>query len=136
MLADKDRIFKNLYGQHDWGLKGARARGAWDGTKVILQKGRDAIIEEVKSSGLRGRGGYTVGVAWTNGQADEISLHADRDGTARVRARMFTGGYTLVDGTDGSTPATTSVEPDVIRFNVRAGHTYRAARQGVTASPR
>ena len=42
MLADKDRIFTNLYGQHDWGLKGARARGAWDGTKAILEKGRDA----------------------------------------------------------------------------------------------
>ena len=37
MLADKDRIFKNLYGLHDWGLKGARARGAWDGTKAILE---------------------------------------------------------------------------------------------------
>ena len=36
MLADKDRIFKNLYGQGDWGLEGARARGAWDGTKAIL----------------------------------------------------------------------------------------------------
>ena len=34
MLADKDRIFRNLYGQHDWGLKGARARGAWDGTNA------------------------------------------------------------------------------------------------------
>ena len=42
MLADKDRIFKNLYGQHDWGLEGARARGSWDGTKAILEKGRDA----------------------------------------------------------------------------------------------
>ena len=41
MLADKDRIFKNLYGQGDWGLEGARARGAWDGTKAILDKGRD-----------------------------------------------------------------------------------------------
>ena len=41
MLADKDRIFTNLYGLHDWGLKGARARGAWDGTKAILEKGRD-----------------------------------------------------------------------------------------------
>ena len=27
MLADKDRIFTNLYGFGDWGLKGARARG-------------------------------------------------------------------------------------------------------------
>ena len=32
MLSDKDRIFTNLYGQHDWRLAGARARGDWDGT--------------------------------------------------------------------------------------------------------
>jgi len=57
MLDDKDRIFRNLYGRGDWGLAGARARGAWDGTKAILEKGRDAIINEVKNSGLRGRGG-------------------------------------------------------------------------------
>ena len=55
MLADKDRIFKNLYGRRDWGLAGARARGAWDGTKAILEKGRDAIIAEMKASGQRGR---------------------------------------------------------------------------------
>ncbi len=41
MLADKDRIFTNLYGVHDWRLAGARARGAWDNTKAILDKGRD-----------------------------------------------------------------------------------------------
>jgi NADH-quinone oxidoreductase subunit F len=57
MLADKDRIFKNLYGLHDWGLKGARSRGAWDGTMTTLAKGRDGIVEDVKASGLRGRGG-------------------------------------------------------------------------------
>ena len=27
ILQDKDRIFTNLYGFHDWGLEGARARG-------------------------------------------------------------------------------------------------------------
>ena len=27
MLGDKDRIFTNLYGTHDWRLAGARARG-------------------------------------------------------------------------------------------------------------
>src|SRR5437868_15090115 len=57
MLQDKDRIFKNLYGLHDWGLPGARARGAWDGTKDILARGRDALINEMKASGQRGRGG-------------------------------------------------------------------------------
>jgi NADH-quinone oxidoreductase subunit F len=57
MLADKDRIFTNLYGLHDAGLKGAMARGAWDGTKAMLQLGRDGIIDVIKASGLRGRGG-------------------------------------------------------------------------------
>ena len=52
MLADKDRIFTNLYGFHDWRLAGARARGAWDNTKAILDKGHDAIIDEMKKSGL------------------------------------------------------------------------------------
>ena len=57
MLADKDRIFKNVYGFQDWGLEGARSRGAWDGTKALIDKGHDWIIDEIKASGLRGRGG-------------------------------------------------------------------------------
>ena len=67
MLDDKDRIFTNLYGQGDWGLEGARERGAWDGTKAILDKGRDGIVNEVKASGLRGRGGagFPTGVKWS-----------------------------------------------------------------------
>ena len=33
-------------------------RGDWDGTKELIEKGRDWIIVEiVKASGLRGRGG-------------------------------------------------------------------------------
>ncbi len=57
MLDDKDRIFTNLYGMFDRTLAGARARGHWDGTDGLIGRGRDAIIEELKSSGLRGRGG-------------------------------------------------------------------------------
>ena len=47
LLEDKDRIFRNIYGFHDSGLKGARARGAWDGTKFFIDKGHDWIIGEV-----------------------------------------------------------------------------------------
>ncbi|MGQ0583599.1 MAG: NADH-quinone oxidoreductase subunit NuoF [Reyranella sp.] len=67
MLSDKDRIFTNLYGAHDWHLAGARARGAWDNTKTILDKGPDGIIDEMKKSGLRGRGGagFPTGLKWS-----------------------------------------------------------------------
>jgi len=57
MLADEDRIFTNLYGEHDWHLAGARARRDWSDTKELILKGRDWIVEQVKESGLRGRGG-------------------------------------------------------------------------------
>ena len=67
MLRDEDRIFTNLYGQRDVGLDGARQRGAWDGTKDLLDKGVDWIIEEMKNSGLRGRGGagFPTGLKWS-----------------------------------------------------------------------
>ncbi|MEQ9445226.1 MAG: NADH-quinone oxidoreductase subunit F, partial [Rhodospirillaceae bacterium] len=48
MLQDKDRIFTNLYGEHDWGLAGARARGDWDGTKDLMAMGQEWIIDEMK----------------------------------------------------------------------------------------
>ncbi len=67
MLGDEDRIFRNLYGRDDWRLAGARQRGVWDGTKKLLALGREKIVEEIKESGLRGRGGagFPTGMKWS-----------------------------------------------------------------------
>ena len=66
-LSDKDRIFTNLYGYQPWTLKAAQKRGDWDNTKALLARGREAIVEEIKASGLRGRGGagFPTGLKWS-----------------------------------------------------------------------
>jgi NADH-quinone oxidoreductase subunit F len=65
-LADKDRIFTNLYGFQSPYLKAAQQRGDWDNTKALMAIGQDAIIDAVKASGLRGRGGagFPTGMKW------------------------------------------------------------------------
>lgn len=56
-LKDQDRIFQNLYGRHGTDLKSAMKYGDWYKTKEIILKGHDWLINEIKASGLRGRGG-------------------------------------------------------------------------------
>ena len=85
MLHDKDRVFTNLYGQDDWRLAGALRRGVWDGTKGMIALGRDEIIERIKNSELRGRGGagFPAGLKWSfmpkegDGRARYLIVNAD-----------------------------------------------------------
>jgi NADH-quinone oxidoreductase subunit F len=108
MLQDKDRIFTNLYGLHDWGLEGARARGSWDGTKAILEKGRDWIIDEMKKSGLKGRGGagFPTGLKWSfmpkqsDGRPHYLVVNADESepGTCKDREILRHDPHHLVEG--------------------------------------
>ena len=108
MLEDKDRIFTNLYGLHDFRLAGARQRGDWDNTKKLLEMGRDGIIEEVKSSGLRGRGGagFPAGLKWsfmpkeTDGRPAYLVVNADESepGTCKDREIMRHDPHKLLEG--------------------------------------
>ncbi len=108
MLADKDRIFTNLYGLHDAGLKGAQSRGDWSTTKDILALGRDTIINEVKASGLRGRGGagFSTGMKWSfmpkvsDGRPAYLVVNADESepGTCKDREIMRNDPHKLVEG--------------------------------------
>ena len=108
MLRDEDRIFTNLYGIHDWRLAGARSRGDWDNTKAILERGRDAIIEEVKTSGLRGRGGagFGTGLKWSFMPKVEgprphfLVINADEGepGTCKDREIMRFDPHKLIEG--------------------------------------
>lgn len=37
-LKDQDRIFQNIYGEHDTSIQGAMRRGDWYNTDKIVQK--------------------------------------------------------------------------------------------------
>uniref|UniRef100_A0A7R8VG39 NADH dehydrogenase [ubiquinone] flavoprotein 1, mitochondrial n=1 Tax=Timema douglasi TaxID=61478 RepID=A0A7R8VG39_TIMDO len=107
-LSDQDRIFTNLYGRHDWRLKGALKRGDWYKTKEILVKGTDWIINEIKTSGLRGRGGagFPSGMKWSfmnkpsDGRPKYLVVNADEGepGTCKDREIMRHDPHKLVEG--------------------------------------
>ncbi len=109
MLRDDDRIFTNLYGLEDWRLKAAKRRGDWDGVKEIMAKGRDWIIEEIKQSELRGRGGagFPTGLKWSfmpkesDGRPAYLVVNADESepGTCKDREIMRNDPHKLIEGT-------------------------------------
>ncbi|MBX3562122.1 MAG: NADH-quinone oxidoreductase subunit NuoF [Sphingomonas sp.] len=109
MLADKDRIFTNVYGFQPWGLKAAEKRGDWDKTKALMARGQDAIIEEIKASGLRGRGGagFPTGMKWsfmpkepTPGRPNFLVVNADESepGSCKDREIIRHDPHKLIEG--------------------------------------
>ena len=107
MLHDRDRIFTNLYGEHPWGLDAARGRGDWDGTKEFVLKGRDWLVQQVKDSGLRGRGGagFGTGLKWsfmpkqpTGPQYLVVNADESEPGTCKDREIMRHDPHKLVEG--------------------------------------
>ena len=108
MLQDKDRIFTNIYGLRDKSLKAALKRGHFDATADIIGKGRDWIINEMKASGLRGRGGagFPTGLKWSfmpkevGERPHYLVINADESepGTCKDREIMRHDPFTLIEG--------------------------------------
>ncbi|WP_018147155.1 NADH-quinone oxidoreductase subunit NuoF [Henriciella marina] len=108
MLQDKDRIFTNLYGAHSPGLEEARKRGAWHLTREMLQQTPEWICDQIKASGLRGRGGagFPTGLKWTfmpkevRERPHYLVVNADESepGTCKDREIMRHDPHLLIEG--------------------------------------
>jgi NADH-quinone oxidoreductase subunit F len=106
-LADRDRIFTNLYGRHDWRLEAARGRGAWNATADMVRYGPDWIIEQVKAAGLRGRGGagFAAWQKWSfipkdDGRPHYLVVNADESepGACKDREIIRNDPHLLIEG--------------------------------------
>ncbi|MCC7265725.1 MAG: NADH-quinone oxidoreductase subunit NuoF [Caulobacteraceae bacterium] len=108
ILEDKDRIFTNIYGLQDRGLEGAKKRGTWNGTADILKQTPEWICEQIKNSGLRGRGGggFGTGLKWTFMPKQEserphyLVINADESepGACKDREILRNDAHLLVEG--------------------------------------
>ena len=108
MLEDKDRIFTNVYGYQPWNLNAAIARGDWDNTKALLDRGPDKLVEEIMDSELRGRGGagFPTGLKWSfmpkeiGERPHYLVVNADESepGTCKDREIMRHDPHLLVEG--------------------------------------
>ena len=107
MLNEKDKVFQNLHGFQEPFIEGALKRGSWSNTKEILSKDQNDIIELVKSSQLRGRGGagFSTGLKWSfmpknTGKQHYLVVNADESepGTCKDREIIRNDPHTLVEG--------------------------------------
>ncbi|CCH44717.1 NADH dehydrogenase (ubiquinone) flavoprotein 1 [Wickerhamomyces ciferrii] len=110
-LKDSDRIFQNLYGYYGHDLKSAQKRGDWYKTKELVLKGDSWLIDQIKKSGLRGRGGagFPSGMKWSfmnppgwekNPGPRYVVINADEGepGTCKDREIMRKEPHKLIEG--------------------------------------
>ncbi|RCL82059.1 MAG: NADH-quinone oxidoreductase subunit NuoF [Alphaproteobacteria bacterium] len=108
MISINNIIFNDIYGFKGNSIHKSIERGDWDNTKALLDKGSEWIIEEVKSSELRGRGGagFPTGLKWSfmpkeKNKPHYIVINADESepGTCKDREIMRNEPHKLIEGT-------------------------------------
>ena len=106
-MKKENIIFSNLYGKHDESIKGALKRGDWKNISKILKLDKQDIINKIKDSGLRGRGGagFSTGMKWdfmpkTSGRQHYLVINADEGepGTCKDRDIIRNEPHKLVEG--------------------------------------
>jgi NADH-quinone oxidoreductase subunit F len=104
-----------------WTLQAYEDRGGYRGLKKALKQQPDALIEMVKESGLRGRGGagFPTGMKWGfipqgDGKPHYLVVNADESepGTCKDIPLMMASPHTLVEGAIISS------------FAIRANHAF------------
>ncbi|GIF45759.1 alpha-L-fucosidase 2 [Asanoa ferruginea] len=134
LLATPDRLAPNMFDLHPpFQIDGNF--GATSGIAEMLlhsHAGELHVLPALPAAwpagrvqGLRGRGGYTVDITWSAGQASEVQVRADRAGTVNIRGRLFAGSFQVVDTTSGGSLTVVKPEDDVITLPVLAGRGYR-----------
>lgn len=106
MLNDSDRIFTNINGAADYRLEAARERGAWQRTEELLAMKPLDIVDTMKASGLRGRGGagFPTGLKWSFMPPSEgqryLVVNADESepGTCKDRDILRHEPHLLIEG--------------------------------------
>ncbi|SPR07301.1 NADH-quinone oxidoreductase subunit F [Orientia tsutsugamushi str. Gilliam] len=107
MLNIEDKIFTNLSGAMAVDLASAKKRGDWHATKDLILNSREWIIEEIKKSGLRGRGGagFPTGLKWSfmpknSEKATYLVVNADESepGTCKDRDIIRYEPHKLIEG--------------------------------------
>ena len=111
MLKEQDKIFTNLYGRESADLFAAKKRGDWSETKKFLDQGSEFLIQQIKDSGLRGRGGagFPTGTKWSfvpkksdprEGKPHYLVINADESepGTCKDRDILRNEPHKLLEG--------------------------------------
>jgi NADH-quinone oxidoreductase subunit F len=109
VLGKQDAVFQNLHGGGSCALQEAQERGDWSDVASIIQRGRDGILDTIKKSGLRGRGGagFPTGLKWSfmpkepiPGRPSYLVVNADESepGTCKDRNLLRYEPHKLLEG--------------------------------------